>query len=202
MTGPVGMVTGRIRRVQDSARQTRAAVTRPKPPVEVDTGRTLPAWMLRAGCLVAGVATMIILNPGVVPAVLLSAILLVVVLHPTAATGAVFAGGLGFFWMIMPTPDFGAGQFALLALTHLTWALSGTISALPLRTKIEWAALRPPLARFVIIDVISQLLLIGAQLLRLAAPGTGGPVAGALVLACAVVLAIAAWLIMPRLHRL
>lgn len=201
MTSPLGMVSSRFRRVQDSGRQIRAAVTEAKPPVEVDTGRTVSAWPLRLLGVLAGVAIMIILNPGVVVIVLLAVVLLVVVVHPTAATGAIFGAGVGFFWMIMPTPAFGGAQFALLALTHLVWVLSGTLAGLPLRTKIEWVALRPPLIRFVIIDLISQLLVVGAQLLRLGVPGADSPVIGAVVLACAVVLAIIAWLTLPRLNR-
>ncbi|SDT28274.1 hypothetical protein [Microlunatus soli] len=204
MSNPIRMVTSRVHRAQDSARQTRAAITRPKPPVEVQTGRRVSAWLLRLLGLLAGVAILIVLDPGVVAIVLLAAMLVVVAVLPTSATGAVFCAGVGFFWMITPTPALGATQFVLLALTHLTWVLAGTLAGLPLRTKIEWVALRLPLIRYVIIDLISQLLLVGAQLLRRGVgDATGSSTAlGSVVLACAVVLAIAAWLTLPRLHRL
>lgn len=172
-----------------------------KPPVELEIGRTVPAWLLRIVIIAAGVAAMIILDAGPVAMVIIGTTLAVVAVRPLAATGAVCAGAVGFFWMIVPTPAFHPGQFALIALVHLIFVLAGCAAGLPLRTRVELAALRSPLLRYLIIDVISQLLLLGAQLLRLARPGGDDPAVGAIVLGCAVVLAIAAWLILPRLSR-
>jgi len=88
-----------------------------------------------------------------------------------------------------------------MALAPALWMLAGTIADIPLRTRVELAVFRHPLLRFVIIDLVSQLMLVGAQLLHRAAPGTGGPAIAAIVLACAVLLAVAAWLILPRLNH-
>jgi hypothetical protein len=201
MTGPIGMVTGRLRRVQDSVRQTRAAVTRPKPPVEVDLGRSVPAWLLRLLILVVSAGAIVILKPPVVSIVIIGLLAVLAAVRPLAATGAVLCAAYGFFWMIDPTPEFGAQQFALMALAPALWMLAGTIADIPLRTRVELAVFRHPLLRFVIIDLVSQLMLVGAQLLHRAAPGTGGPAIAAIVLACAVLLAVAAWLILPRLNH-
>lgn len=201
MTGPIGMVTGRIRRIQDSARQTRAAVTRPKPPVEVDLGRTVPAWLLRLLLLVISAGAVVVLDPSVVAIVIIGLLAVVAVARPMSATGAVLCAAYGFFWMIDPTPPLGWQQFAVMALAPALWMLAGVITDLPLRSRVELAVFSRPLLRFVIIDAVSQLLLVGAQLLHRAAPGTGGPAVAAVVLACAVGLAIAAWLILPHLNR-
>lgn len=197
MTGPGSMITGRLRRLQDSGRRTRAAVTKPKPPVRIATRRSVPNWSLRLLCLAFGVLAIIVLDPGVVAIVIISITLLLVAVRPSSLTGVIFCAALGLFWLFTPTPAYGAAQFALLALAPALWMLAGTLADLPLRTKIEIAALRRPLIRFVIIDLIAQLLLVGAQLLQHAP--TGGPLAGAFVLGCAVLLAIAAWLVLPRL---
>ncbi|QDP96232.1 hypothetical protein FOE78_10270 [Microlunatus elymi] len=193
------MIGGRLRRLQDSGRRTRAAVTRPKPPVAIVTGRSVPAWSLRLLCLAFGVLAIIIIDPGVVAVVIMSLTLLLVAIRPSAVTGAIFCAALGLFWMFAPSPAHAPAQFALLALGPALWVLAGTLADLPLRTKIEFAALRRPLIRFVIIDLIAQLLLLGAQLLREHTTTGGSLLAAAVVLGCAVLLAVAAWLILPRI---
>ena len=197
MTGPVSMITGRLHRLQDSGRRTRAAVTKPKPPVRIETRRSVPSWALRLLCLAFGVLAIILLDPGVVAIVIISLTLLMVAIRPSSLTGVIFGAAIGFFWMFVPSPVNGPAQVAILALAPAVWMLAGVLADLPLRTKIEISALRRPLLRFVIIDLIGQLLLVGAQLLQ-GAP-TGGELAGAIVLGCAIPLAIAAWLILPRL---
>ena len=191
-------VTNRVGRWQDSARQARAGINAPKPPVRVETGPTAPDWVYRLGCLVFGVLTIIALAPGVVLIVILSALLLVVLIRPSTATAGVFGGVLGLFWMIDPSRPNSLAQFVILALVPAVWLLSGTIAELPLRTRIELAVLRAPALRFLVLQIVGQPVLILAELLQARSTGIDASFAGAVVLTIVVIMAIAAWLVFPR----
>lgn len=193
-------VGNRIGRWQDSARQARAGINAPKPPVRVDTGPTAPDWAYRIGCLVLGVLTIIALAPGVVLIVILSGLLLVVLVRPSTATAGVFCGVLGLFWMIDPSRPNSLAQFAVLALAPALWMLAGTIGDLPLRARIELAVLGRPALRYLVLQLVGQPMLIMAELLQTHRAGIGTTFAGAIVLVVVVIMAIAAWLVFPRLH--
>lgn len=191
-------VGNRVGRWQDSARQARAGINAPKPPVRVETGPTAPDWAYRIGCLVLGVLAIIALAPAVVLIVILSALLLVVLIRPSAATAGIFGGVLGLFWMIDPSRPNSLAQFAILALVPALWMLSGTIAELPLRTRIELAVLRTPALRYLVVQLVGQPVLIFAELLQAHRTGIDTSFAGAIVLAIVVIMAIAAWLVFPR----
>ena len=194
-------VGNRVGRWQDSARQARAGINAPKPPVRVETGPTAPDWAYRIGCLVFGVLTIIALAPGVVLIVILSALLLVVLIRPSTATAGLFCGVLGMFWMIDPSRPNSLAQFAILALAPAMWMLSGTIADLPLRARIELAVLARPALRYLVLQIVGQPVLILAELLQTHRAGIGASFAGPIVLAIVVIMAIAAWLVFPRFSK-
>src|SRR3954471_6694893 len=132
MSRIVDSAKGRIRRMQDSARTTRAAVTRPKPPVRIDMARSVRAWWLQLLIVALGVAAIIAMHPGVVGVVLISIALAPVAIRPGTTGGAIFCAVLGVFWLIDPSPAFSARGFALLALGPALWTLAGTLTGLPL----------------------------------------------------------------------
>lgn len=199
MRNPADVVASRLNRMQDSARLTRSAVTRTKPTVAVELGRTLPCWVLRAVGTLLGVVAILLLSPGIVAEVIMAITLVLFFFRSSATTGAVFCAALGLFWMLEPTAPFAAPTFALLAIGPLVWSIGGVCAGLPLRTKIEWRALKPTAIRYLIIQLITQLLLAGAQLLQLHGPPLAGPLAGLLAFAFAIAIAVAAWLILPNL---
>jgi hypothetical protein len=198
------MVSGfgmRFGRWQDSARRARAGINAPKPPVRVETGRAAPDWVFRIGCLVFGVGAIIALSPGVVLVVILSALLALVLFRPATSTGAVFCGVLGLFWTIDPTDPNSVAQVAVLALAPALWMLAGVITDLPLRTRVELAVLRVPALRYLVLQVIGQPVLVGAELLQAHRSAIAVSFAGAIVLAVVVLMAVVAWLLFPRLTR-
>jgi len=190
----------RVGRWQDSARQARAGINAPKPPVRVETGRAAPGWAYRIGCLVFGVLAIIAFAPGVVLIVILSALLALVLIRPAAGTAGLFCGVLGLFWMIEPSPPNSLAQVGVLALAPALWVLAGVIADLPLRARIEIAVLRAPAIRYLVVQVVAQAALVGAQLLHSHQQGIGAGFAGLLVLVIAVIMAVAAWLLFPRLR--
>jgi hypothetical protein len=157
--------------------------------------------VFRIGCLAFGVGTIIALSPGVVLIVILSALLALVLLRPSTSTGAVFCGVLGLFWMINPTDPYSVAQVAVLALAPALWLLAGVLADLPLRTRVELAVLRTPALRYLVLQVIGQPVLIGAELLQSHRAGIGASFAGAIVLAIVVIMAMVAWLLFPRFTR-
>jgi hypothetical protein len=201
MRNPLDLVTSRVRRVQDGVRQTRAAVTRPKPPVVIEIGPTVPAWSLRLVCVALGVLALIMLDPGIVATVIAGISLLVLVFLPNPGTGALFCGLLALFWMVMPSPPFSVDQFAVLALGPAVWTMAGVLTDLPLRTKIELRALRIPALRYLIIQLITQALLAGATVLQAATRQADRMLAGLIAFGFAALLAAAAWWILPRFSR-
>lgn len=194
-------VGNRLGRWQDSARRARAGINAPKPTVRVETGPVAPDWAYRIACLVFGVLTIIALAPAVVLIVILSGLLLVVLVRPSPATSGVFCGVLGLFWMIDPSRPNSLAQFAILALAPALWILSGTIADVPLRARIELAVLRAPALRYLVLQVVGQPVLIAAELLQTHRAGIDTSFAAAIVLAIVVIMAIAAWLLFPRLTR-
>lgn len=194
-------VGNRVGRWQDSARQARAGINAAKPPVRVETGRTAPDWAYRIGCLVFGVLTIIALSPSVVLIVILSGLLLVTLIRPSAATAGVFCGVLGLFWMIEPSRPNSLPQFAILALAPALWMLSGTIADVPPRAKIELAVLRRPALRYLVLQLVGQPVLILTELLKTHRAGIETSFAAAIVLVIVVIMAITAWLIFPRFTR-
>jgi hypothetical protein len=199
MRAPIDVFSNRMHRVQDTARTTRAAVTQPRPPVLLEVGRTLPAWTLRAALLVLGAAAILLLWPGIVAVVILAALLILVVVVPGTSTGAVFCGVLGLFWMFSPSPAFSVDQIAVLAIGPLVWTIAGVITGLGLRTKVEWRVLRTPALRFLGIQVLCQVLLVGAQLLQSQGPALSAQLAGLIAFACTIAIAVGAWLILPTI---
>ena len=191
-------VGNRVGRWQDSARQARAGINAPKPPVRVDTGTTAPGWVYRIGGLVLGVLAIIALGPGVVLIVILSALLLVTLVRPSTATAGVFCGVLGLFWMIDPSHPNSLAQFAILALAPALWMLSGSIADLPLRARIEVSVLRTPALRYLVLQVVGQPALILAELLQTHRAGIDPTFAGAIALTIVVIMAVVAWLVFPR----
>ncbi|QGN31846.1 hypothetical protein [Microlunatus sp. Gsoil 973] len=191
----------RFGRWQDSARRARAGINAPKPPVRVETGRAAPDWVFRIGCLAFGVGTIIALAPGVVLIVILSALLAVVLLRPSTGTGSIFCCVLGLFQTINPTSPNSAAQVAILALAPALWMLAGVIADLPLRTRVELAVLRTPAVRYLVLQLIGQPVLVGAQLLQAHRTGISASFAGAFVLAIVVIMAVVAWLLFPRFTR-
>lgn len=199
MRNPIDSVTGRARRISDGVRQTRAAVTRPRPPVQIDIGRAAPVWVLRLVAVALGVLAVIMLDPGVVGMVVCGICLLVLAVLPNPATGALFCGVLAVFWMIMPSEPFSIDQYALLALGPAVWTLAGTLSELPLRTRFELRALRTPGRRYLVVQVITQALLAAATALQSVGDRLDPVLLGVIAFACTALLAAAAWLILPRL---
>ena len=199
MTRPTDLLTGRLRRLQDSARSTHAAVTRPKPPVRVELGRSVRAWWLRLLVIALGVAAVVVLHPAVLAVVIIAMALALVAVRPGTTTGALFCAVLGFFWLVDPSPALSVQEFTLLALGPAVWTLGGALAGLPLRTRVELVALRPTAVRWLLMQLISQPLLAGAELLRTRRPGTEEIGPAMITLGCAVLLAVAAWLILPRL---
>lgn len=190
----------RFGRWQDSARRARAGINAPKPPVRVESGRSAPDWALRLGCLVLGVLTIIVLAPGVVLIVILSGLLALVLFRPSTGTGAVFCGVLGLSWMIDPSVPNSADQVAVLAMGPALWMLAGVITDLPLRARIEIAVLRVPALRYLVLQLIGQASLIGAELLHANRTGINASFAASIVLAIVVIMAVAAWLLFPRVN--
>jgi hypothetical protein len=201
MRNPLDLATGRVRRIQDGVRQTRATVTRPKPPVMIDIGPTVPAWVLRLVCVAFGVLALIMLDPGIVATVIAGISLLVLLFLPNPGTGALFCGLLALFWMVTPSPPFSVDQFAILALGPAVWTMAGVLTDLPLRTKIEWRSLRIPTVRYLIIQLIGQGLLTGATVLQTATRQAEPMLTGLTAFGFAALLAAAAWWILPRFSR-
>lgn len=191
----------RIGRWQDSARRARAGINAPKPPVRVDLGRSAPDWCFRLGCLALGVLTIITLSPGVIVIVILGILLAVVLFRPSTGTAAIFCGMLGLFWLLAPSPAISAAQVAILALAPALWMLAGVIADLPLRSRIEFAVLKVPAIRYLVLQLIAQPVLIGAQVLQAHHSAVSPYLAGALVLAIVVIMAVVAWLLFPRFTR-
>lgn len=196
----VGRLTGRWRRLQDSARSTRAAVSRPKPPVAVDLGRAVPAWWLQLVIAALGVGVILLLRPGVVAVVIIALTLAWVTVRPGAAAGAIFCAVLGVSWLVDPSPALSVPEFALLALGPAVWTVAGVLTGLPFRTRVELVALRPSALRWLVVQLISQPLLVGAELLRTGRPDQPAPLPAVIAFACAAGIALAAWLILPRLN--
>lgn len=188
----------RISRWQDSAKRARAGINAAKPPVRIETERSAPDWVFRAACLVFGVLAIIALHSGIVLIVIMSAMLALVLFRPSAGTAAVFCATVGLSWLIEPSAPNGVAQILVLALVPAVWVLAGVITDLPLRTRIELAVLRVPAVRYVIVQLVVQPALIGAQLLQAHRAGVGATFAGAIVLVIAVIIAAAAWLLLPR----
>jgi hypothetical protein len=199
MSRVIDSFSGRVRRVQDSARTTRAAVTRPKPPVRIELGRSVRAWWLQLLIIALGIAAIIALHPGVVAIVLISIALAPAAIRPGTTSGAIFCAMLGVIWLIDPTPAFSVRSFALLAIGPAVWTVAGTLTGLPLRTRIELIALRPALLRWVVLQVISQPLLVGAELLAGHRPGYQALGPALIAFGAAVLVAVAAWLLLPRI---
>ncbi len=197
----VGRLTGRWRQLQDSARSTRAAVARPKPPVTVELGRTVRAWWLQLVIAALGVTVILVLHPGVVAVVVICLVLAWITVRPGAAGGAIFCAALGVVWLVDPSPALSAQEFGLLALGPAVWTLAGVLTALGWRTRIELAALRPTALRWLVVQLISQPLLAGAELLRADRPAQPTVPAAVIAFGCAAGIAVAAWLILPRLSH-
>jgi predicted lysophospholipase L1 biosynthesis ABC-type transport system permease subunit len=79
--------------------------------------------------------------------------------------------------------------------------LAGVITDLPLRTRVELAVLRVPALRYLVLQVIGQPVLVGAELLQAHRSAIAVSFAGAIVLAVVVLMAVVAWLLFPRLTR-
>lgn len=164
------------------------------PKVKLAAGRSTPAWTVRLALAGFGVLTILALGPGPAPTVLLSGFLLAVVIRPGTWSGCFYLLALAVIWLALATPALSVATVTLLGFGPATPALATVVDRLPLRARIEWRAFAPSLLRFLLIEVISQPLVLVAGALESARLSVL-PVA----IGGAVVLAVAAWLLLPRL---
>lgn len=198
MSRIIDRLFGRAGRMRDSARRVQGLASRPTPPVRIDTGRVLPGWMLRLVLVGLAVVAMIMLSPPIFGWVILIGSTVILAARPNTGTGAVFVGVLGLFWMLFPTPPLAVDGFVLLALAVAVWTVAGTLSGTTVRSRVEVAIWKFPVLRWLILTAVGVIFLLVGQLLSTA--GAGNPMLlGGIALAAAVVLAIAVWVILPRL---
>jgi hypothetical protein len=164
--------------------------------VHLELGPWIPCWLARLGIVGCGAAAVLLLHPALFGVVVLAAMLVVLAVYTNAVTGIAFAGLLVVLWLLSPPAGWPAAA-GLVAVGTAAWMLAGTLSDLGLRTRIELAALLGLLRRYVIVQVISQLLLAGALLLG--SLQLTGPVVAVATLCCAVAIALTGWLVLPRL---
>jgi hypothetical protein len=196
MIGPLQRLAGQCQRRQGSRRRVTAAFERPRPSVHLELGPRIPCWVARLGIVAFGVAAVLLLRPAIFGVVVLAAVLVVVTIQTNAVTGAAFSGLLLVFWLLSPPAGWPAAG-GLVAVGTAVWMTAGVLSGLGPRTQIELAALLPLLRRFVVVQIITQLLLAGALLLG--SLQLTGPVVAVAALCCAAAIAVTGWLALPRL---
>lgn len=167
-------------------------------------GRTVPAAVLIALTFVAGaVAAIAVIGPSG-----WLIIALVLALGAAALPRAPFAAALGVLLAIVLvasghvgyTPEF----VILLSATHLMLVLSGLTAWLPLRARVQLRLLRPPLIRYVVVQVGAQLVSFGVLALaggRAGAAGSGGGLAWLGVVGAVAAVVLAAAVLVPALLR-
>lgn len=166
----------------------------PLPTVRVTTRTAVPAWAVRLLLVALGVTALVALQPGHLAVVVLTVVLGVLAGRPTGGTGAAWCLGCGVGWLIYPSTALGPVTFVLLAVVPAAYALASTVGRVPLLARIELAALRPALRRYLGTQLISQPLVAGAVVLRNRQLDLL-PVA----VAAAAMAAVLTWVVLPRL---
>lgn len=166
----------------------RPSARRP-PPVGVGTGRSIRAWQVHVAtaCLTIGVGALAASTPWEWTVVLFLTGLITV--WPAGLAPMMLAVALGVAFAFSP-PD-GAVFAAAVALLHLLFVTYSVAGDLPRSTRIEFAALAPPMRRFLTVQAVAQPLAATALLLE----GTTTTIPWLAVVAVAAVGTLSWWLL-------
>ena len=186
------MFEERVRRARRSVEE----LSSPLPRVKLASRRSVPAWSVRLLLMIFGVLTIVALHPGPPPIVILSIFLLGVALRPGMVSGCLYCVALAVIWLVLATPVVSLPTVVLIGFGPAVPALATVIAQVPVRARIECRAFAPSLFRFMIIEVITQPVVLLAGSLQSLKLGLL-PVA----LVGAVVVAVATWLLLPRLSE-
>lgn len=186
------MFEERIRR----ARRSIDELSSPLPLVKLASRRSVPAWSVRLLLMIFGVLTILALQPGSPPTVILSIFLLGVAFRPGVFSGCLYCVALAVIWLVLATPVISLPTVLLLGFGPAIPALATVIAQVPVRARIECRVFTPSLFRFMIIEVITQPVVLLAGSLQNLKLGLL-PVA----IAGAVIVAVATWLLLPRLSK-
>jgi hypothetical protein len=178
------------------ARLSRAAgLSRPRPPVGLATGRTVPAVALR---LVSGAILLIAVaaaTPVVSIWVVVGALVVATLLWPKAVWGPVALAPLSVALLFGP-PDPARTALVLFA-AHLAVTIAALLGSLTAAARVEVRVLRRPGIRFLILQVFAQgMALAGAWLV------TQSITLGIVTAVAAVALAVVVWVISSRVRVL
>lgn len=158
--------------------------SRPLPEVEADLGWWVPVWLVTlalAGVAIAGVALVVRAPVGWL---VMGAFVLALVVFPEGPSTGVYAIAIGVAVLITGGEPFTGRLFLLIALVHLVAVLDSVTSGLPLRARLQVAALRDPLRRYLGVQVAAQAIAaVGALLSGAAITLAWIPVIAALGLA-------------------
>jgi hypothetical protein len=176
-----------------SLRALRAELTSPLPVVRLQTRPAVPGWAVRILLLALGVTSLALLRPGGAALVVLVVVLGALTVRPTGSTAAAWCVAVGVAWLVFPLP-IGPTTCTLLAVVSGAVALATTVAGVPVLARVELAALRPGLVRYAVVQLVSQpvvgaALVVRAQRLDLLPLAVGA----------AIVAAVVAWVVLPRL---
>ncbi|MBA8794735.1 hypothetical protein FHX74_002354 [Friedmanniella endophytica] len=176
------------------------ALFSPLPRVRTSPSRWVPGWAPRLLLVALGIAVMVLLGVGPPSGVLLGCFVLALLLVPSTRTGAAFCVPVAFLWLVLPGDPLSWRSAGLLLLTAAVFELATAIEAVSPLSRVELWALWPSLRRFLVIQLISQPVVLALVALRNSPAHLSAAALPVAVVAAAAVAAGAAWLL-PRLGR-
>ena len=139
-----------------------ADVERPLPPVRIDLRPAVPAWALNAAVAVLALAGAALLADRRVLWILAVAGAVALAVRPVPGLVQAYAVALGA-GLLLADPGAGSLRVHLLILiVHLMVQLGSIAAGLHWSTQVEWAVLLVPARRFLPVQVLAQLLAVGA----------------------------------------
>lgn len=173
------------------------APARRHPPVTVEFGPSVPAWVLRLAIPLAGVGCGVALGLGSDGWLFALPVVVATAVWPGGPAPAVFASGAGILLLATRPEVFDAQLVALVAGVHLVVELATVVDTLPWSARVDRRIVVRAATRFAALQVVAQVVVaVGAWATgtRMSVPLLT-PVAG-------LALAVTAWLLLRRVGTL
>lgn len=174
----------------------RSLSQRPLPRVRIAVGPRVPGVVLRLVVALVAVASASLLVTGPVSTFIAVAGAVLLLVRPSGASCAGYAFALGFALAVSATEPFALRSFLLLFGVHLLVQLGSVAGLAGWTVVLDLRVLVSPLRRFLVIQVLVQLLALGGA--ALSSTAVTLPWVPVLV---GVALTATAWLLLSRLTR-
>ena len=137
----------------------RVAIRAPqRPRVAIELGPTVRTWALRAACAGAAASCVLLVTSVIGHWVVAAAIIVALTAWPSSGAPSAFVVGVGLLVLTSPAAPTHPRLFLLVFGVHLTLELAAVLGDLPWVARVELRALRGFAARFLAIQLISQMI--------------------------------------------